>query len=690
MQYKLVRLIGLLWLLLSITHAYAGTLVLTDDAKDEYRSMAPYMEMYLDSTHQLTLQDFLKYPEIYPFQKHDTNYIAKYINIIIWFRFSVDNQTDHFQSYYLTSGRGVDPGWTIYEITPNGDIFKHPQGLGEYHYSLFYISIPPHTKYQFYTSSYTVGVSLQNDFRLIRPRFELNVLNKSYFVIGVCYASVILLLPYSVILFLILRKKEYLIYALYIFSFLLGLAVLDGTINVIPYFVLSTPVYTYLAVLLAMLVAVFYGTFALVILKVKHFLPRIYRIIQAYLFGVILAFSLTLIDVRLTRQTVGVYILFIYLVFGVISLYLSFKKYTPAYYYLVGTLVLLVMTALGVLHELHVISFDIFFGQPTNFILSIEVVIHAFALSAFFNYVTKSKEAMEQRAIKANRTIIEEQQKAIEAQEKLLVSCSRFVPHEALEFLNIKTVDAMKSGAHVDKPSTVLFADIVNFTAMANVSDVPKTFQYINTYTSSSSPVIRQHDGFVVKYFGDAILALFGGAQASVAAIQSAIQMIHRLKKIKSTKQTDISIGVSITSGLAELGIAGSDDRMGIVLLGSPVNRATGFNSLTRLFRVAILITEPVYQEIKLSSQFHTRFLDQVSSIDKKKQINVYEVFDADEQTIIDKKVSIMPHYEAAIRDFNARKFKTALAQLKKCLSILPDDQASQIYLERCQKELKQ
>lgn len=138
-------------------------------------------------------------------------------------------------------------------------------------------------------------------------------------------------------------------------------------------------------------------------------MPRIYRIIQAYLFGVILAFSLTLIDVRLTRQTVGVYILFIYLVFGVISLYLSFKKYTPAYYYLVGTLVLLVMTALGVLHELHVISFDIFFGQPTNFILSIEVVIHAFALSAFFNYVTKSKEAMEQRAIKANRTIIEEQ-----------------------------------------------------------------------------------------------------------------------------------------------------------------------------------------------------------------------------------------------------------------------------------------
>ncbi|WP_237670868.1 7TM-DISM domain-containing protein [Coxiella burnetii] len=147
-----------------------------------------------------------------------------------------------------------------------------------------------------------MGVSLQNDFRLIRPRFELNVLNKSYFVIGVCYASVILLLPYSVILFLILMKKEYLIYALYIFSFLLGLAVLDGTINVIPYFVLSTPVYTYLAVLLAMLVAVFYGTFDLVILKVKHFLPRIYRIIQAYLFGVILAFSLTLIDVRLTRQ----------------------------------------------------------------------------------------------------------------------------------------------------------------------------------------------------------------------------------------------------------------------------------------------------------------------------------------------------------------------------------------------------
>ena len=142
----------------------------------------------------------------------------------------------------------------------------------------------------------------------IYNEFELNVLNKSYFVIGVRYASVILLLMYSIILFLIFKKKEYLIYGLYVFSFLLGLAVLDGMINVIPYFVLSTPVYAYLAILLTMLVAVFYSIFALVILNAKYFLPRICRIIQVYLFGVILAFSLTLIDVRLTRQTVGAYI----------------------------------------------------------------------------------------------------------------------------------------------------------------------------------------------------------------------------------------------------------------------------------------------------------------------------------------------------------------------------------------------
>ena len=95
---------------------------------------------------------------------------------------------------------------------------------------------------------------------------------------------------------------------------------------------------------------------------------------------------------------------------------------------------------------------------------------------------------------------------------------------------------------------------------MVKVSDVPKTSQYINTYASSSSRFIRRHDGFFVKYFGDALLSFFDSAQASVAAIQSAIQMIHRLKKIKSTKQTDISIGVSITSKLVELGIAGSYD----------------------------------------------------------------------------------------------------------------------------------
>lgn len=52
-------------------------------------------------------------------------------------------------------------------------------------------------------------------------------------------------------------------------------------------------------------------------------------------------------------------------------------------------------------------------------------------------------------------------------------------------------------------------------------------FNFINSYLSYISPVIREHQGFIDKYIGDAIMALFSGGADN--AVKAGIAMLNKL-----------------------------------------------------------------------------------------------------------------------------------------------------------------
>ena len=158
------------------------------------------------------------------------------------------------------------------------------------------------------------------------------------------------------------------------------------------------------------------------------------------------------------------------------------------------------------------------------------------------DYVTKPFHFQEVTArVRAHVTIRKLQHKLKlkfdeQASELSLVNLAygRFVPHEFLNLLNKESITQVKLADHEEREMTIMFADIRDFTPLSESMNPQENFRFLNSYLSRVSPVIGQHHGFIDKYIGDEIMALFprnpdDAMQAAIALqIEVALYNQHR------------------------------------------------------------------------------------------------------------------------------------------------------------------
>ncbi|MGL4369297.1 MAG: adenylate/guanylate cyclase domain-containing protein, partial [Spirochaetota bacterium] len=160
----------------------------------------------------------------------------------------------------------------------------------------------------------------------------------------------------------------------------------------------------------------------------------------------------------------------------------------------------------------------------------------------------------------------------------------RFVPVDFLHNLGRKDEADIELGDSVYKNMSVLFSDICSFTTLSEKMTPEENFRFLNGFFWRMEPCISRSRGFVDKYMGDGILALFdtppadGSSLKSSAdcALQSAIEMRHELTDYnafrKDQSKESVNFGVGINTGPLMLGTIGSEHRLDTTVIGNTVN----------------------------------------------------------------------------------------------------------------------
>ena len=154
-----------------------------------------------------------------------------------------------------------------------------------------------------------------------------------------------------------------------------------------------------------------------------------------------------------------------------------------------------------------------------------------------------------------------------------------------------------------DRQLVLLFSDIRNFTPFAE-SHLPYDVIHIlgRYFRKVGEPVLR-HAGYIDKYMGDGIMAIFGleratPAEACLDAVAAALGMLDSLKDLNAylSKQfdTEFRIGIGVHVGSVIVGEMGHPQKMQFTAIGDAVNIASRIESATKELQVSLLVSEQV------------------------------------------------------------------------------------------------
>ena len=273
---------------------------------------------------------------------------------------------------------------------------------------------------------------------------------------------------------------------------------------------------------------------------------------------------------------------------------------------------------------------------------------------------------------------------------KINLAYERFVPHEFLDLLDKESIVDVQVGDQIQREMSVLFSDIRNFTTLSESMTPEDNFKFINAYLSRMEPRITEHHGFIDKYIGDAIMALYSGDADN--AVKAGIAMLKTLTEYNKTRQrTDrvpIQIGIGINTGSLMLGTVGGKNRMDGTVISDAVNLAFRIEELTKLYGVSLLISHHTFLKLKNLDRYALRIIDRVKVKGKSAPVSVYEIFDADPPAVRELKLASRSEFEQALLFYNLNQFSEAIQLFETCLQQNPNDCPAQIYLDRCQHQI--
>lgn len=184
-----------------------------------------------------------------------------------------------------------------------------------------------------------------------------------------------------------------------------------------------------------------------------------------------------------------------------------------------------------------------------------------------------------------------------------------------------------------DINASALFIDIEGFTTFSEKNPPEKVVEVLNLYLKAFSEIIMNNKGFVNKFLGDGLMALFGAPESfeehSDMALKSAIECYKINNEL--TKDYGLNVRIGINSGKMIVGNMGGGKRLEYTAIGDNVNMASRFEGANKFFGTRVLMGENTYKQLKES--YDLNYLGKFSVKGKDVPVGLYYFADCTEDS---------------------------------------------------------
>ena len=316
-------------------------------------------------------------------------------------------------------------------------------------------------------------------------------------------------------------------------------------------------------------------------------------------------------------------------------------------------------------------------------------IIEAFAFLAALAFRLVAMTNERQRALvetlAAREAVALEYAQRIAATELFNRAFSRFVPQEFLVQLGRKDVRDVALGDHVERNMTVMFCDIRSFVSFSERMTPEAMFQFLNRYFGRIGPIIRKHGGFIDKYLGDGVMALFSGA--ADGALLAAVDVQSEVRRLNEARARDgeaqVEIGIGLHRGPIMLATVGEAERYDTTVVADVVNLASRLEGMTGLYGARIVASDAVVSTAHDLHAFNRRWLGEMIVRGASASLSAYEICDGDPAELLLHKRATAATFARAIDDYRRGDYSTSRMLFDDLREREPDDLVATYFAER-------
>ena len=287
------------------------------------------------------------------------------------------------------------------------------------------------------------------------------------------------------------------------------------------------------------------------------------------------------------------------------------------------------------------------------------------------------------RAIDAMASAITESNRI---KDRFLDSASRFIPQQYLEFLEKPAITEVKLGDNVSAEMAVMFSDIRGFTTASEKMTPQENFDFINEYLKLVSPVIQKHEGFIVKFLGDGMMAIFPyGVDDAVQAGIEKQELVKTFNAMLAARgYPPVSVGVGIHTGHMMVGMIGEERRIQGDAFSDNVNLTSRVEGLNKFYGTSMIISEDTLRGLTQPEAIRMRSLGRALVKGRQSPLALYEVYEGQPEEVIALRQASKTDFEHGISLYTQGKFAQAQEAFQSVLQTDPGDKTARYYLERC------
>ena len=261
------------------------------------------------------------------------------------------------------------------------------------------------------------------------------------------------------------------------------------------------------------------------------------------------------------------------------------------------------------------------------------------------------------------------------------LASQKYMPKQLLNFLGKNGVEEVETGKSVTKEGSILYCDLKPNKTLS----LEENFNYINSYLKVVAPLIKRFDGFVDKYLGDGLIAVFSKAQNAVECAHAILKAVEDRNK-NQKKSLNIASRISVHTG--ELTIALSVEEKTPTVVSSIINMLSKMEEINEFMGGKLLFSKKTLESFSNKFNFDYRYLGDLEY--EKSITSLFESLDCYPKRIREKLKKFKNEFENGVRFYNEKRYREAKDMFEKVLQKIPNDNASFVYFNKCNERLSE